>query len=235
MSLSLKLYTYDYEASPVTGLFPVLLHASSVYNCRELHLRIYNILKSGGRIYVKIHKGARAGTVGYLDLDISRFEKFENFYQARNNSYYPFGAIDNNFIVKFDDSSSTIKFKLEYHNNNKMIKSMTVHSSVPDNKTVYVYKTTPAVKKDPVVLYDQFGVLLQVGQTVITMHGKDNDYYTVLAKIQRISDAGTIWIKTIPTPGRKKVEETFRGVYSSNCMVVDDEFMNRILLTQLAR
>lgn len=232
--MELKTYFYNYEGRSILSLLDPLLYKGADSDARDRVRMIHRHLSEGGRIYVKISKGARAGSIGYLDVRPEDFEDFTKVYRQRNNDIAPYELIRKDYEIKFDDSKSVIKIEIVY-GSKPMVKSMTVFGEVPDGKTLYKFEKTAKPEVEPIKLYDQFGVELKEGQTIITNYGKRNDYYTALAKITRITDAGTIFIKTIPTPGRPNSVEERHGIYSVNCMVVDEEFIDRILTAQLSR
>ena len=232
--MELKTYFYDYEGKSILNLLDPLLYRGSDVDARDRIRMIHRHLSEDGRIYVKINKGARDGTIGYLDVKPEDFKDFPTVYRQRQNENYPYELIKKEYEIKFDDSKSVVKFELDCYVNKPMVKSMMVFGEVPDGKTVYKFARTTKPEVEPVKLYDQFNIELKVGQTIITNYGSKNDYYTALAKITRITDAGTIFIKTIPTPKRPKVVEERYGVYPGNCMVIDEEFLNRIMLCQLS-
>ena len=233
----MKLATYrnNYEGYSLNSFFYPLVSSSGYYDARDKVDLIRRILEAGKRIYVKFTAGARKGSIGYLDLKPEDFATFEAVYKSRNNEYYPYGLVFNSVVIKFDDSEKTVKVDLTYGSETPALRAITVTMDVPDDKTVYIYTTKPKPEVEPVKLYDQFGLELKEGQTIITNYGKKNDYYTALAKITRITDAGTIYIKTIPTPKRPTSVEERHGVYAINCMVVDEEFINRIMMAQLSK
>lgn len=233
--MELKTYFHNYEGRGILSLLDPLLTSGSDGDARDRVRMIHRHLSEGGRIYVKINKGARKGSIGYLNVKPEDFKDFPTVYLQRKNESYPYELAKKQYEIKFDDSKSVIKFELLCYGNKPMVHSMTVFGEVPDGKTVFKYKTNPKPVAVRPKMYDQFGIELEEGQTIITNYGTKNDFYTALAKITRITDAGTIFIKTIPTPGRPNSVEERYGIYSVNCMVVDDQFMNRILTAQLSK
>ena len=223
----------NYEGARLCDLIPYNLSRSYEHTTRAVIRMIHNHLIAGNRIYVKFGKGARNGSIGYLDLDPNNYDSFSSAYSEATTPYHQFIIRNPVLVIKFDDSTSTVKIDLG--NITTVQKNITVHGTVPDNKTVYVFtrKEKPTVKA--VKLYDQFGIELKEGQTIITNYGTKNDFTTALATIERITDVGTIFIKTIPTPKYPKSIESRYGIYASNCMVVDESFMDRILLAKLSK
>ena len=229
--------TMDYEGKRLCDLLPFLVPSSSDHYIRATVKMIHSHLTAGNRIYVKFNKGAREGSIGYLDLDPVDFSSFGLVYSERPGEYLRYRLKNNLLKIKFDDSSSELKVEIS----NSMpaaLRGLTVYGSVPDNKTAYIFRRESKAEKPATVrkpIYDQFGIELKEGQTIITNYGSKNDFHTALATIERITDLGTIFIKTIPTLNRPK-SGTFRhGIYANNCMVVDDTFMDRILLAKLSK
>lgn len=233
MSTPTTSHLAKYEGARLCDLIPYNFARSYEHNIRAVVRMIHNHLIAGNRIYVKFGKGARNGSIGYLDLDPNNYDSFSSAYSESTTPYHQFIIRNPALVIKFDDSTSTVKIDLG--NLSSVQENITVHGSVPDNKTVYVFTRKEKPKVKAVKLYDQFGIELKEGQTIITNYGSKNDFYTALATIERITDLGTIFIKTIPTLNRPK-SGTFRhGVYAINCMVVDDTFMDRILLAKLSK
>lgn len=231
--MSLKTPNKDFQKKSFLSLFRKHYSKSSFYDMIENVRIIHNHLMEGKPVCIEWFSGARKGSVGYLDISPGQFESWKNVYDPLESYYFDYSCKIPFIMVKFHDSTKTIKLPIQDTQTSLLKCLIRDDLAISDTKFVFTKKEKEVIERP--ILYDQFETPLKVGQTIITNHGMRNTYYTVLAKITRITDSGTIFIKTIPTPGYPVSKEERYGIFPNNCMVIDEEFMNKILLTQLSK
>ena len=181
-------------------------------------------IQQGERVYVEYINSARKGTIGYLDLTVENIDRiFRTDHVRKHFCDRYLSWTDGPINIKFDGRQNTITAfdgvknylcgdldKLEFRFN------------VACN---WVYTTKARPKVAPVEVFDNFGMPLTVGQTVIAVKSNTSDI--TIGDITRISNKGSVWFKPF-----KDVNESM--VSNKGIIAVTDDMVQRALIHKLS-
>lgn len=188
-------------------------------------------LEEGGKVFIKIKTGARKGTIGRLDI---KPEDIDTWTECKTGYGETLRTTIKEWRIVFDDRDNVIKVGFGSACTFKWPGDLITDY---DGPTVFCYEKKEKPKAEPVKMYDHFGVPLEVGQTVLFMHGKGqvSNMENRIGTIQRISDKGTIWVETIITRKDHKKEVVSQGIYGTDMFVLDGtDLKSKALMARLA-
>ena len=215
-----------YEGYSTESLFPAF-HSDRIDITHRYHLKKY--LEDGGKVFVEFTKGARKGTIG--ELIVSADELLTTLYESRRS-----GIISRQRRLEWEivAEGKPIKFKFEpfYSSKNKL--PGILHFGELETKWVYTTKA-PAPPEPAKVLYDHFGLQLEVGKLVLYPNGRAGDLSTRFGHITKITSAGTITIKPIKTRPNHRFEEVkvSPSVAAADLIILEDDLKSKVLMAKL--
>jgi len=226
-----KVYTVTFEGKSPSCLLPWSFYGS-VSSHQSNHRALKRYLENGGKIFIKIEKGARAGTIGQLVItpeDLDTYEQIKTGYgeTLRTNKQ--------EWLIKFDDRDTMIKVGMK--GNGRDFNWPGVLITDYDGPTVYAFnKAEPKAKPPGKVLYDHFGVQLEPGQLVLYPEGRQGTVHNRFGYIESISPAGTIKVESIKTRKghAKAVSSLSPTVNASDIVVLDsNDIKDKVILAKL--
>ena len=224
MSISDQLKKYEGIATDT--LIPAY-HHDSMEHFHRYHLKPY--LEAGGKIFVEFTEGARKGTIG--ELQITAGELLTTLYSPlRRGSTTRIRRLEWEIIAE----GKTIKLKYEAHYGAKNNLPGILHFG--EHETRWVFTTKAPKPPEPAkVLYDHFGLQLEVGKLVLYPNGRKGDLSTRFGHITKITPAGTITIKPIKTrPAHKNDEiKVSPTVAASDLIILEDDLKSKVLMAKL--
>ena len=222
----MKLYGTDYEGKPARSFF-ITSDNSRSHERMKYGLKPY--LEKGGKVFIEFTEGARKGTIGELQITA---EECEGLYVERKTGLGTFHYLTKlDWIVVAEGKEVKITIDTASSGAKRYFPGIMRFGDV---ETVWAYESKARPKVEPITLKDHFGVTLEVGQVVLFMHGKANDYETRFGKIKRISDKGTLWIEAFRTREHHKVEELTHGIFSRDLFVLNGDLRDKAMLAKLS-
>jgi hypothetical protein len=197
---------------------------------RQRERQIQRYLDGGGQIFIEFTEGARKGSIGRLN--ITPQDCVDLYAPVKTGLGDKMQITKINWEIVFDDRPNKVKIKLEYWGANKWPGILRFDVT----ETLFVYETKPVEKKADKVLFDHFGVQLEVGQHVIYPHGLKGSLDTRFGIIEKISAAGTITIKPIKTRKGHDDESTKMTPNMSSCDIVvldNNNIKDKVLVAKL--
>ena len=223
----MKIYGKDYEGQSPSWIFP----RTTTLSDGDLRSNLNALKKhyeAGGKLYVEITTGARKGTIG--ELIIPSFELDDVFTpRAKTGMGERRSCKVKTWQLKFDDRKTTVNIGVSRYDYDW--KGVLRFGAAA---TTWVYETKERPKVEPIKLKDHFGVKLEVGQVVLFLHGKANDYENRFGKVKRISDKGTIWIEAFRTREHHKAEELHNGIFARDLFVLDGDLRDKAMKARLS-
>lgn len=197
---------------------------------RQQMRALQNYLENGGHVFVEFTEGARKGSIGRIN--ITPKDCVDLYAPVRSGLGEKQQITKLDWEIVWDDRPNKVKIKLEYWGANKWPGKLRFDVT----ETVYAYETKPVEKKAEKILFDHFGVQLEVGQHVIYPHGLKGSLDTRFGIIEKISAAGTITVKPIKT--RKghddELTKVSPGMSSSDIVVLDNNnIKDKVLVAKL--
>jgi hypothetical protein len=217
----------DYEGKTFNSVFPYI--ASECHQQAHLIKKIVEHLEAGKFIHVEFTHGARAGTIARWDISA---KEMADLYQTNRTVGGDILTANTDIKLVFDDRDNVIVGAIRYGDGIKGI----VHFNLDSTK--WVFTTTKREKVEPKVIFDHFGVKLEVGQLVMAPVGISGNISTRFGHITAITPAGTIKIKTFKTRRSQTKNETNLSPTVSSCdvIVIDKErdLLDQVLLAKIA-
>lgn len=167
-------------------------------------------------IYVTFRDARRAGSIGRL-VSVEMEE-----HKSANYSYYSVGGL----TVKWDDRPNVVRPDAN---------EIYYMPQYIDCGTTWAWNPPPPKEKKPaVVSRDHLGEIIEVGMFVSFIYRRHTNIKLQFGTVTRMSDAGTIWIKTLKLRDKDPAGQEVKAYSADSLTILNDNLMSRLMLARMA-
>lgn len=197
----------------------------TVKEWQELKTTLESRLENGQPIYVTISDDRRRGSIGKLTAVEVSIEQTRGSYYSSSSNTERFSVYVSGLTVEWDGRKNKV------HPADYQVAWLVDR---PDHAgTVWAWDPSATAKEkvEPVTVYDRLGEPVEPGQFVSFVFTRYGAVSLEFGTITRITDKGTVFVKTLKLSDRDRVQEV--RCNRDNVVIVNDKLLQRLTYAKM--